>query len=143
MISRLFLALAIGASSLGGCGVDATGPQARIQRFTGCVVPAGAVRVHENVGGDEDRFVVHAKVVIPKRAIDGFVGSCGFDRASLREGYDHHEMSPEEPLAWWTPLDRALGRGGRVEVEDGARELVEFERDTDFAVFVRAEGRVR
>jgi hypothetical protein len=125
---------------LGACGSDATGPQARIQRFTGCVVPAGAVRVHESLGGDAARFVMHAKVVIPKPAIDAYVASCGFDRAALEEGFDHHGMLPTESLPWWTPLDRQLGRGARIEVDGDVRELVAFERDTDFAVFVRAEG---
>ncbi|MCB9637163.1 MAG: hypothetical protein H6721_34060 [Sandaracinus sp.] len=138
---RVFLGLAL--LLLSACGSEATGPQARIQQFTGCVVPPGAVRVHENVGGDASRFVVHVKVVIPKRAIDAYVASCGFDRAALREGYDHHGMLPADPLVWWTPLDRQLGRGQRIEVDGDVRELVEFERDTDFAVFVRAEGAAR
>ena len=139
--ARLWVRVAtISLLGLGACGSDATGPQARIQRFTGCSVPAGAVRVHEHLGGDASRFVMHAKVVIPKAAIDDYVASCGFDRAALVEGFDHHGMLPTEPLTWWTPLDRQLGRGARIEVEGDVRELVAFERDTDFAVFVRAEG---
>jgi hypothetical protein len=52
-------------------------------------------------------------------------------------------MLPEEPLRWWTPLDRQLGRGQRVEHDGEVRELVVFERDTDFAVFVRVEDAAR
>lgn len=125
------------------CGSDATGPQARIQRFTGCVVPGGAVRVHETLGGDATRFVMHVKVVIPKGAIDDYVTSCGFERAALQAGYDHHGMLPEDAQPWWTPLDRQLGRGARIEIDGDVRELVAFERDTDFAVFVRSEGEAR
>ena len=122
-----------------GCGSsDASGPIARIHQFTGCEVPPGAVRVHENVGGDETRAVIHVKVVIPKPTLDAFVRSCGFERDALRTGYDHHPMRPAEPLVWWNPPDRQLCVGASQSEGANTREIVVVERDTDFAVYLRA-----
>ncbi|MBX3250963.1 MAG: hypothetical protein KF901_27550 [Myxococcales bacterium] len=143
MRAWLGVALALGVTAL-GCGEDVgSGPQARIRHFTGCEVPAGAVRVHEHLSGDAERFVMYAKVVIPKGAVGAYVASCGHRRDHLRSGYDIGAMAPDEPLAWWTPPDRQLVRGGKVESDGVVHELFEVERDTDFAVYVRVEGRAR
>ena len=118
-----------------GCGSsEASGPIARIHRFSGCEVPPGAVRVHEHVGGDAERAIIHAKVVIPKPTIDAFVSSCGFERGALLSGYDHESMRPDEPLPWWTPPNPSLGFGE----SRGDAEIFVVERDTDFAVYIRA-----
>ena len=123
------------ACALVACGSsEVSGPIARIHRFTGCEVPPGAVRVHEHVGGDADRAVIHAKVVIPKPTIDAFVSSCGFERGALVSGFDHSVMLPEESLPWWNPPEPRVGFGS----SSGDAEIFVVERDTDFAVYVRA-----
>lgn len=124
---------------LAACGSsEASGPIGRIHRFTGCEVPPGSVRVHDHVGGDETTAIIHAKVVMPKPAIDDFVRSCGFERAALQPGFDHHPMRPDESLPWWNPPDRQLGQGAERTSSDGSAQIVVVERDTDFAVYVRA-----
>lgn len=128
---------------IAACGEEATGPLARIEQTTGCVVPPGAVRVHDHLGGDAETFVMHAKVVIPKSRIDDLVRSCGFSAEELQVGYDHRGMRPEEPLTWWNPPDRQLARGAARTDEHGLREILVVERDTDFAVYLRASGTVR
>ncbi len=125
------------------CDEEATGPLARIERTTGCVVPPGAVRVHDHLDGDAQTFVMHAKVVLPRSRIEDFVRSCGFGMQELQVGYDHRSMRPSEPLDWWNPPDRRLTRGAAHTHGSVLREVLVVPRDTDFAVFLKASGRVR
>ncbi len=131
-------ALLLGA----GGGEDSSGgPRARILAFTGCHVPSGAVRVHDHIGGDAEQFVVHAKTVIPKEQLPGMLESCGTTDGALQRGYDTHPMLPEAPLAWWSPPDRQLVRGVRLEQGSRVVEIVAVERDTDYAVYLKSVGR--
>lgn len=137
--------LACAAAALGGAGCDddpgVGGPRARIEHFTGCVVPSGAVRVHDEVGGTADQFVVHAKVVFPKAAFPAFLASCGTSEAELQPGYDTHPMLPASPIRFWNPPDRQLNRGVALTRDGRTVEIVTVERDTDFAVYLRSVGR--
>jgi len=134
------LAALVTAWALAGCG-EAGGPHARIRALTGCEVPPGVVRLHDEVGGTAAHAVTHAKLVMPESSVEAFVTSCGFTMEELEVGFDHHELQPETPLAWWNPPDRRLLRGARHVTAEGERVLLMLERDTDFAFYVYAADR--
>jgi len=123
-----------------GCAEEPSGPLARVARWTGCAVPAGAVRVYDHLAGDARTFVMHAKVVLPKSRIGDFLSSCGFSVEELRRGYDPRAMAPREPLRWWNPPEPEWAAGAVRVDGDRRREILVVERDTDFAVFLRATG---
>lgn len=131
------------AGLLLACGSDAGGPIARIERATGCVVPPGAVQVHDHLAGDARTLVLYAKVVLPKSQVDAFLRSCGFSVDDLRSGYDPRAMAPEEPLRWWNPPAPSAAAGASHVGEAHRSELLVAERDTDFVVFLKSVRRAR
>lgn len=115
-----------------GCSSSSGGPRERVHRFTGCSVPASVVRVEEQVGGDEARWSIHAKIIVPKSALPALVASCGFALDELSE--ERLEVDAAG-VSFWDPTgDVASARHA-----DG-KVLLVSERDTDVAVYVFASG---
>lgn len=137
MRALLLLALAAGLACDGSS--PATTPHARIERFTGCPVPPSAVQLHDHIGGDASEAVTHAKLVLPKDDLRGFLRGCGTTLEALDQpGYDADALAPETELDFWTlPAPQLVRSGERT--RDGTRTvLLLHERDTDIAIYLRA-----
>ncbi len=92
------------------------------------------MRIEEQVGGDETRWSIHAKIIVPKNALPALVESCGFRLEELTGALDPVEA---EDVTFWDPPTDDRVAGARH--ADGKTLLVS-ERDTDVAVYVFAAG---
>jgi len=122
-----------------GCDSPAaTTPHARIERFTGCPVPATAVQLHDHIGGDASEAVTHAKLVLPKDELRAFLRGCGTSVEGLQPAFDASELRPESELDFWTVPDRQVIRGGEVARGETRTTVILHERDTDIAIYLYA-----
>ena len=115
------------------CSGSSGGPRERVHRFTGCSVPATVVRVEEQVGGDEARWSIHAKIIVPKSALPALVQSCGFRLDELSEERVEGDAAG---VGFWDPPASDVASARHT---DG-KTLMVSERDTDVAVYVFASG---
>lgn len=113
-------------------------PHARIERFTGCPVPATAVQLHDHIGGDADEAVTHAKLVLPKDELREFLRGCGTDLERLERAYDPSGTEPDQALDFWTLPERQLIHGGEHAKGPTRTVVLLHERDTDIAIYLYA-----
>tara|TARA_B100001750_G_scaffold131718_1_gene104720 strand:- start:199 stop:615 length:417 start_codon:yes stop_codon:yes gene_type:complete len=126
-----------------GCAEEVDTPHERIQRFTGCPVPAGAVQIEDHLGGDAQQAVTHAKLVLAKDDLRDFLRGCGTSLDAFQPAYDARPLAPAEELDFWELPDRQTIRGAEKTSPAGRTVLILHERDTDVAVYLWARGAAR
>lgn len=121
------------------CGEGLQGPQQRLRSFTDCVAPAGVIRVEDHVGGTAARYAYFAKVVVPKRAAEAFVQSCGFTIEDLDREFSMANRNPIEAQDFWDP-PRSEPTAGAEHRGARPKAMLFFERDTDVVVYLHSTG---
>jgi len=122
------------------CDEPVDTPAARIQLFTRCVVPSGAIQAEDRIEGAK-HAEAWARVLLRRDKVDVFVASCGYSQA-LDEDFRSDAFAARSDPWWWDSRPgEVLSRGATFRDGDFTSELLVIPRDTDVAVYLHTRSR--